>query len=192
MLMAYPASHPKCQSSESATSTASVTLSCLHYQPATCLLLRLLLTLVYWLEVLHHRMWDVTSWVLLKGPYDISKKYKQIKFLQSDFCPVRKEAGAGERHISSFFFLFPLDTLESPFGPHLTIIVACVDAKSLQLCPTLCNPMDCSPPGSSVQGVLQARILEWVAMLSSRGSFQPMDRICISYVSCIGRQVLYL
>ena len=137
-------------------------------------------------------MWDVTSWVLLKGPYDISKKYKQIKFLQSDFCPVRKEAGAGERHISSFFFLFPLDTLESPLGPHLTIIVACEDAKSLQLCPTLCNPMDCSPPGSSVQGVLQARILEWVAMLSSRGSFQPMDRICISYVSCIGRQVLYL
>ena len=48
-----------------------------------------------------------------------------------------------------------------------------VSGKSLQLCPTLCNPMDCSPPGSSVHGILQARILEWVAMPSSRGSFPP-------------------
>ena len=46
-----------------------------------------------------------------------------------------------------------------------------VCAKSLQLCLTLCNPMDCSPPGSSVHGILQTRILEWVAMLSSRGIF---------------------
>ena len=42
-----------------------------------------------------------------------------------------------------------------------------------QSCPTLCNPMDCSPPGSSVHGILQARILEWVAISSSRGSFWP-------------------
>ena len=46
-----------------------------------------------------------------------------------------------------------------------------VCAKSLELCPTLCNPMDCSLPGSSVHRILQARILEWVAMLSSRGIF---------------------
>ena len=49
-------------------------------------------------------------------------------------------------------------------------------AKSLQSCPTLCNPMDCSLPGSSVHGILQARILEWVAVSSSRGSSQPRDR----------------
>ena len=42
-------------------------------------------------------------------------------------------------------------------------------------CPTLCDPMDCSPPGSSVQGILQARILDRVAMPSSRGSFPPRD-----------------
>ena len=47
----------------------------------------------------------------------------------------------------------------------------CVRAKSLQLCPTLCNPIDCSLPGSSVHGILQARILESVAMPFSRGSF---------------------
>ena len=39
-----------------------------------------------------------------------------------------------------------------------------------QLCPTLCDPLDCSPPGSSVHGVFQARILEWVASPFSRGS----------------------
>ena len=47
---------------------------------------------------------------------------------------------------------------------------ACVCAKSLQSCLTLFDPMDCSPPGSSAHGILQARILEWVAMPSSRGS----------------------
>ena len=60
-----------------------------------------------------------------------------------------------------------------------------------QSCPTLCNPMDCSPSGFSVHGILQARILKWVAMPSFRGSSRPRDRTCISYVSCIGRQVLY-
>ena len=44
-------------------------------------------------------------------------------------------------------------------------------AQPLQLCPTLCGPMDCSLPGSSVLGILQARILEWVAMSSSRRSY---------------------
>ena len=48
-------------------------------------------------------------------------------------------------------------------------------AKSLQLCPTLCDAMDCSLPGSYIQGVLQASILEWVAMPSSRESSQPKD-----------------
>ena len=64
-------------------------------------------------------------------------------------------------------------------------------AKSLQSCLTLCHAMDCSPPGFSVLGILQARLLEWVAISSSRGSSQPGDRTRISYVSCIGRQVLY-
>ena len=47
---------------------------------------------------------------------------------------------------------------------------ACTHAKLLQSCPTLCNSLDCSPPGSSVRGILQARILEWAAVPSSRGS----------------------
>ena len=51
----------------------------------------------------------------------------------------------------------------------------CVCAKSLQLCLILCDPMDSNPPGSSVHGILQTIILEWVAMPSSRGSSQPRD-----------------
>ena len=59
------------------------------------------------------------------------------------------------------------------------------------LCLTLCDPIDCSPPGSSVQEILRARILEWAAMPSSRGSSQPRDGNHISCVSCIGRWFLY-
>ena len=50
-------------------------------------------------------------------------------------------------------------------------------AKPPQSCPALCNPTNCSPLGSSVHGILQARILEWVAVSSSRGSSQPRDWI---------------
>ena len=52
--------------------------------------------------------------------------------------------------------------------------------RSLQSCLTLCGPIDCSPPGSSVYGIVQARILEWVAMSSSRGSSPPRDGTCVS------------
>ena len=58
------------------------------------------------------------------------------------------------------------------------LFVSC--AQLLESCWTLCDPKDCSPPGSSVHGSLQARILEWVAMPSSRGSSQLKDRNCIS------------
>ena len=62
--------------------------------------------------------------------------------------------------------------------------------KLLQSCPTLCGSMDCSPPDSSVCGIFLTRILEQVAISSSRGSSRPRDQTCISYVSC-GRRVLY-
>ena len=53
------------------------------------------------------------------------------------------------------------------------------------------TPMDCSPPGFSVRGILWARILEWVAISSYRGSSRPRDLTRIFCVSCIGRQILY-
>ena len=64
-------------------------------------------------------------------------------------------------------------------------------AKSLQSCPTLCDPMDCSLPCSSIHGILQARILEWFAISFSKGCFWPRDWSRVSYVFCIGRLVLY-
>ena len=64
-------------------------------------------------------------------------------------------------------------------------------AKSLQSCLTLCDPVDCSPPSSSVYGIPQAGILEWVAMPSSRGSSWPRDRTHISTSTCIYRWVFF-
>ena len=66
-------------------------------------------------------------------------------------------------------------------------ILLYIYAKSLQLCPTLCDPMDHNLPGSSVQ----ARILEWVAVLSSRGSSLSRDWTRVSYVSCLVGRFLY-
>ena len=72
-----------------------------------------------------------------------------------------------------------------------------------QPCLTLYDTMDCSPPGFCVHGIFQAQILEWVDMLSSRGSSQPRDlpsfrgsshprdQTCISCISCTGRRILY-
>ena len=54
-----------------------------------------------------------------------------------------------------------------------------------------CDPMDHSPPGFAVHGILQARIPEWVAMPSSRESSQPRDWAYVSCISCIGRRILY-
>ena len=60
------------------------------------------------------------------------------------------------------------------------VVLLCLVA---QLCPTLCDPMDCSSSGSSIIGILQARILEWVAMPSSRATFQPRDRTQVSLIA---------
>ena len=64
-------------------------------------------------------------------------------------------------------------------------------AQLIESFSTLCNPMDCSLPGSSVHGIISARTVEWVAISSSRGSFQSRDLTCISCGSWIGRWVLY-
>ena len=67
-------------------------------------------------------------------------------------------------------------------------VCVCVCA---QLCLTYCDPRDYSPPGSAVHGISQARLLEWAAISSSRGSSWPRDWTCLSYICCIGRQILY-
>ena len=65
---------------------------------------------------------------------------------------------------------------------HLAECLHLVKVKVTQSCPTLCNPVDCSLPGSSVHGILQARVLEWVAISFSRGSSRPRDRTQVSHI----------
>ena len=84
--------------------------------------------------------------------------------------------------IHSFCLDFIPSRLDFPVSPSfwpLKIYNVCVYTQS---CPTLCDPMDCSPPGSSVHGNLQARIVVWVAIPFSMGSSQPRDW---TWVSCI-------
>ena len=78
--------------------------------------------------------------------------------------------------------------LRKPKNEVLSRVQVCSVAR---LCLTLCNPIDCSPPGSSVHGNFHARILEWVAISYSREQSQPRDQTWVSCASCISRQILY-
>ena len=81
----------------------------------------------------------------------------------------------------------PLDKVFWPLGIYefmLTLnFVQHVKMKKAQSCSTVYDPMDCGPPGSSAHGILQARILEWVAIPFSRGSSWPRDQTQVSCIS---------
>ena len=70
-------------------------------------------------------------------------------------------------------------------------MLLCMLAKSLQSRLILCDPMDRSLPDLSVHGISWPRILEWVAISSSRESSSPKDQMFVPCISCIGQQVLY-
>ena len=74
--------------------------------------------------------------------------------------------------------LLPHTTASS--SPFALALLRTESVLATQSCLTLCDPVDCSPPGSSVHGILQARILEWVAISFSRGSSRPRDRTQVS------------
>ena len=91
----------------------------------------------------------------------------------------------GWPNISLRFFCDSMKDLNRPFGqPNITIwrVCVCIHVQSYS---TLCDPMDYSLPSSSVHGIFQARLLEWVATHSFRGSSWPRDWTGISCVSCI-------
>ena len=107
----------------------------------------------------------------------------------------KKEAESSKAEIWDPFFNLPsfyktsLPLLKKIFFlPNLTLLCACVLAKSLESCPTLCNLMDSSLPVFSDHGIISTRILESSAISSSRGSSQLRYGTCFS---CIGRQILY-
>ena len=134
----------------------------------------------------------LSNWTIKQaGPGSVLSSYAGIWFIEwmMDMRPVCLDVSASHPWWHTGLFL-PHGFL---FWAHYLIFIKhmCVCAKSLQSCLTLCDPMDCSPPGSSVQGNLQARTLEWVARPYSRGSSLPRDWTWVSHVSYIGRQVLY-
>ena len=88
-------------------------------------------------------------------------------------------------HISALFFKGKGTLTKTLETNSIFIYSACMLNRFSRVCLTLCNLMDCSPPGSSFQGILQARILECVVLPSSRGSSQPRDQTHISCSSCI-------
>ena len=76
----------------------------------------------------------------------------------------------------NMFLKMPIDGTPKPIIYDLVLVA--------QSCPTLCDPVDCSPPGSSICGILQAKILEeWVAISFSRGSSQRRDRTQVSHIA---------
>ena len=85
----------------------------------------------------------------------------------------------------------PLSTNEHSLGHNSQSPVFVFPCMHALACPTLCHPMDCNPLGSSVHGIILARILEWVAIPYSRGFSRPRDRTYISWGSCLDRQILY-
>ena len=86
----------------------------------------------------------------------------------------------------NILFSVSLDLSTSSVPRMCVCVCVCVCAQS---CLRVCNPVDCSLPGSSAHGIFQARILEWVAISSSRGSSRHRDQTLVSCISCIGRQI---
>ena len=86
--------------------------------------------------------------------------------------------------------MYPFDGVK--VWPQIFFFLVWKKAKVTQSYPTLCNLMDGSLPGSSVHGILQARILEWVAIPFSRGSSQPKDQTQVSHTEGRFFIILYL
>ena len=80
-----------------------------------------------------------------------------------------------QSHVSGRFLPPNMNLTVAPPTTVTCVMTSESESEVAQSCPTLCDPMDCSPPGSSVHGIFQARILEWVAISFSRGSSPPRD-----------------
>ena len=127
--------------------------------------------------------WESDSWKLTKVPYS----FYHFLILGTWAPPVYWVWGRSA--VSSFCRWLITNSLKKHYCFLTFKFTWGIFAKSLQSCLTLCSPLDCSPPGSSIHGILQARILEWVAISFSRGSSQPRNR---TQVSCIaGRFFTY-
>ena len=120
-------------------------------------------------SALSRAVWSKMMWFLYHQT--LKKKGQYLQKVQHN------RVGSKVAKITNFLLVI---FFADDFSMATSLSGTCVRATSLQLCPTLCDPMDCSPPGSSVHGILQERMIEWVAMPSSRGSSQPRDGTRVS------------
>ena len=129
--------------------------------------------------------WDLgrVCWILVLFPsyHKFPRNASVSEILNIYFCNSENLSQDLVSQPQLWAFLLACDLLS--FFPLLLALRACVHPQSLQSCPTLCNSTDCSPPSSSVHGILRARILEWVDMRSSRRPFQPRDWTRVSRAS---------
>ena len=124
----------------------------------------------------HYEGWWSRSLVWAVSILNSSMLYFLAVTLETDKCVglfTEKSQGQGQSNING-------GRIGREVGGICAVL--CLVAQS---CLTLCNPVDYSPPGSSVHGILQTRVLQWVSMLSSRGIFWPKDPTHVSCVSCI-------
>ena len=131
-----------------------------------------------------------------EAPHSLDKcnsKYSEYHITLARKAVVKKSTSNKCWSVWRKWTLLPQCAVDGNANWYRHYIEECVCARVLlpQSCLTLCDPVDCSPPGSFVHGILRIRILQWVAMRSSRASSQPRDWTCISYVSCAGKRVLY-
>ena len=126
-------------------------------------------------------LWNISE---KKLPFSFKSRFLDLELKEPHVGNVPYEFSLLHLHFN--FSISPLSFLS--FLKIRTPMLVCMHAKSIQSCPALpsCHQVPLST------GILQARILEWVAMPSSRGSSQPRDQTCVSYVSCISRQVFFL
>ena len=92
--------------------------------------------------------------------------------------------------VLNYIHILSDEKTKSEYTHSHTRVCVCV-CMCAQSCLTFCDSRDSSPPGSSVHGIFQARVLEWVVISYFRRSSQPRDRTHVSCISCIGRWVLY-
>ena len=130
--------------------------------------------------------WKVIYIIIIQS-CDISPRYlfrrKEGKYIQTPVCKYFNS------FINNSYKLKKSRMINLRMDKNILVYPCSVmPAKSLQLCLTLCDPVDCNPPGSPVHGILQESILKWVDIPFSMGSFWPKNR---THISWPGRQVIY-
>ena len=122
--------------------------------------------------------WTIAHQTPLSMGFSKQKSWSGLSCLLWRIFPTQ---GSNSRLL--YFLQWQADS--SPLAPLDGLVINLSEwvSEVAQSCPTLCDPVDCSPPDSSIHGILQARVLEWVAISFSRGSFRPRDRTEFSHTA---------